>query len=94
VVTATNAPVNIALRPGANKLSFVRVDYDSHLGLWVAVTNRFRDQYVTNFTLRAQQLERTLPQPDILFTAQDIGPTPAGDQFFYGGSYRSRPRMR
>ena len=83
VVTATNAPIATALRPGVDKLSFVRVNYDSHLGLWVPVTNRFRDRFVLNFTLRTQQLERTLAQPDILFSAYDIGPTPAGDQFVF-----------
>lgn len=83
VVTTTNAPVNIALRPGPDKISFVRVDYDSQIGVWVTVTNRFRDRYVTNSTLRTQQLERALAQPDIIFSAYDIGPTAAGDQFLF-----------
>jgi hypothetical protein len=82
VVTTTNAPVATALRPGVDKVSFVRVNYDSYLGLWVTVTNRFVDRYITNSAVGTQQLERALAQPDILFSAYDLGPTPAGDQFF------------
>ncbi len=82
VVTNT-PPFNVGLRPGVDKITFVRVDYDSQVGNWVPVTNRFRDSYITNFTLRTQQLERTLAQPDILFSAYDLGPTPAGDQFIF-----------
>jgi hypothetical protein len=83
VVGTTNLAVNVALRPGVDKVTFVRVDYDSMLGSWTVITNRFVDRYVTNYALRTQQLERTLAQPDILFTAADLGPTPAGDQFVF-----------
>ena len=83
VVGGTNVAVNVALRPGVDQVTFVRVDYDSLLGSWTLITNRFVDRYITNFVLRTQQLERTLAQPDILFTAADLGPTPVGDQFLF-----------
>ncbi|MBM3878208.1 MAG: hypothetical protein FJ387_00555 [Verrucomicrobia bacterium] len=72
-IFGTNVLVNIALRPGIDKLTFVRLDNDSLTGLWLTQTNVWRDQYITNFALRSQVLQRTLARPDIVFTASDLG---------------------
>jgi hypothetical protein len=66
-------PVDPVLRPGIDKLTFVRVDYNSMVGSWVLLTNRWIDYYITNSTIHSQLLERTITQPDILFAAGDIG---------------------
>jgi hypothetical protein len=74
VVAGTNAPaVNIALRPGVDKITFVRVNFDSLVGAWVTQTNVYEDRYISNFVQRTQLVQRTLPAPDILFDAADLG---------------------
>jgi len=86
---ATNAagtnipPVVQALRPGIDKLNFIRLNFDSMVGVWNLVTNRYVDHYITNSTLRTQLLERTLTQPDILFSAGDLGVDPDGIPYIY-----------
>lgn len=73
-VVGTNVPpVNIALRPGVDKITFVRVDFDSLLGAWVTYTNVYVDRYISNSVQRTQLIQRTLPAPDILFDAADLG---------------------
>lgn len=73
-VVGTNlAAINIALRSGVDKINFARVDYDSLLGGWVALTNVYEDKYITNYTQRSQTVQRTLAAPDVLFTAADLG---------------------
>ncbi len=84
VVGGTNLPpVNIALRPGVGKVTFVRVNYDSLVGNWVAMTNVYEDRYISNFVQRTQLLQRTLAAPDILFDAADLGIAADGSPFFY-----------
>ncbi len=87
-VTGTNAlpAVGTALRPGVDKVNFVRVDYDSMLGTWSTVTNLYQDHYITNYTQRSQMLQRTLAAPDILFSAADLGISAAGTPFVYAHS--------
>jgi hypothetical protein len=68
----TNVFVNSSLRPGKDKVTFQRVNYDSLLGFFVPFTNRFTDVYVTNSTLIPQYLERALVAPDILFHVADL----------------------
>jgi hypothetical protein len=84
-VAGTNAPaVNIALRPGVDKITFVRVNYDTLVGNWVTLTNVYEDRYISNFVQRTQLIQRTLPAPDILFVAADLGINPPnGEPFFY-----------
>jgi uncharacterized membrane protein YgcG len=82
VVTTNGVPVSTALRPGVDKISFVPVSYDSLLGLWVTYTNRFEDTYITNYNSRTQQIQRFLPQPDILFSAADLGVNANGIPLF------------
>jgi hypothetical protein len=67
-----NNYVNGALRPGINKISFLRQQYDLSSGQAVPIINRFTDDYVTNNVHTTQQLERVITRPDILFTAEDL----------------------
>jgi hypothetical protein len=71
----TNAEnfVNGALRPGIEKLTFMRQDYDSILGRTTPVTNEFTDTYFTNGLARQQQVQRIITQPDFLFCATNTG---------------------
>jgi hypothetical protein len=74
--TATNAfaGVDIGLRGGMNKITFVRVNYDSVLGsAFINLTNRFVDQFKTNGVILSQVLDRQILQPDILFRVADLG---------------------
>ncbi len=82
-VGTNNLPLlSTAIRPGMDKLNFVRVDFDSLVGAWVTVTNRYTDIVITNGVRSEQVVDRVLAAPDILFTASDLGmagTTPATD---------------
>jgi hypothetical protein len=72
----TNNPfplVSQAVRPGVDKMTFVRVNYDSMVGQWNLLVNRFEDRVVTNSVMSKQTLDRTLAAPDIIFAAGDLG---------------------
>jgi len=62
-----------ALRPGVDKITFVRLDYDTIQGRFAAITNQYMDSFLTNNAIQQQTLQRVITQPDILFTAQDLG---------------------
>ena len=62
--------VTTAARPGVDKITFRRVDYDQALHRLVQpLTNLFVDRYFTNNELRSQSLQRVVEEPDILFSA-------------------------
>lgn len=82
-VTATNATVFQALRLGIDKINFTRVDFDSYTGFWVQMTNVYVDYYVTNKVVRKQLVQRALAQPDILFSAADLGLSQDGVPVFF-----------
>jgi hypothetical protein len=64
------AYVNQALRPGVDKITFVRRDFDGLLGQFFSpYTNQFTDTYISNSIVVTQQLERVITEPDILFSA-------------------------
>jgi len=65
--------VNQAIRPGVDKITFVRGNYDSLIGSFIATTNIYTDYYVSNSVLRSQTVARAILQPDFLFLAQDLG---------------------
>ena len=73
--TGTNAEsfVNGALRPGIEKLTFIRQEYDSTLGRTTPVTSGFADTYFTNGIARCQQVQRVITEPDFLFCATNTG---------------------
>lgn len=68
--------VNLALRPGIEKITFARQEYDSLSGQAVPITNQFVDTYITNETVKHQLLERVVSQPDFLFSVADLGQFP------------------
>jgi len=72
--------VNTALRPGRNRVTFHRADYDSLIGgFFIPETNRWEDTIITNFSQIPQQLERVVAAPDILFHVSDLQGGDAGD---------------
>ncbi|MBI2924591.1 MAG: hypothetical protein HYY24_02675 [Verrucomicrobia bacterium] len=75
------APVDPALRPGVDKITFRRVDYDSFLGLSPGFTNSWIDTYLTNRTIFRQRVSHGGTTPDILFAAGDLGIDVDGDPF-------------
>ena len=73
--TATNANglVDPVLRPGVDKVTFVRGEYDSILGqFFTPITYAYVDKFITNRVERSQTVIRVITVPDILFTAGDI----------------------
>ncbi|MBE0543459.1 MAG: hypothetical protein IH623_19110 [Verrucomicrobia bacterium] len=78
----TNAVVGVALRPGVDRLTFRRAEYDSVFGNFIIITNRYQDTFYTNGTRVTQTAERILVQPDILITAEDLGLTTGGTPVF------------
>jgi hypothetical protein len=69
----TNIIINIALRPGIEKINFRRVDFDSLLGSTFNFTNRWTDTVISNFSRVTQRLQEVQTQPDLLFAAGDLG---------------------
>lgn len=71
----TNATswVDLALRPGVDKVTFMRQQYSSLLGQFTPMTNQFLDSYITNGAVVQQQVERVTAQPDFLFCASEAG---------------------
>jgi hypothetical protein len=77
-----------AVRGGIDKVSFVRVNYESGVGRLLSpfITNRFSSVIVTNGIVAVEKLQRVVVQPDFVFTARDLvveGPPtqiPAGDR--------------
>ena len=70
--TNSNAIVDGALRPGVDKITFVRHPFDSSPGQFVPMTNQFMDIYMSNGAAQTQQLERIVTRPDFLFVAGDV----------------------
>lgn len=64
--------VNEALRPGVEKITFVRQAYNSLTGGFFPITNRYTDAYFDGPDLKRQEMERVTTQPDILFTAREL----------------------
>ncbi len=65
--------INMAPRPGVDKLTFVRMSWDTNRQQFTALTNVFIDTYYTNGRPRQQTLQRVITRPDILFRARDVG---------------------
>ncbi len=63
------------LRPGVNKLTFQRVNFDSILGTtFTPITNRYVDTFInpTNGRIVRQQVARAILRPDIIFAVEDV----------------------
>ena len=67
--------LDVALRPGVEKITFRRVNFDSLLGTSLNFTNRYTDVVISNFTRLRQPLEVVQTVPDIIFGAGDLGTT-------------------
>ena len=73
-IVGTNGVFATALRPGMETITFVRTDFDSLLGqTFVPITNIFTDVYISNNAAILQRVQRVTTQPDLLFTAEDLG---------------------
>ncbi len=66
-----------AYRPGVEKLTFVRHPTGPANGAFMPFTNRWTDIYLDSYGPGYQEVERVTSRPDILFTAQDLGPSTA-----------------
>lgn len=66
--------VNLAFRPGIDRIKFVRHPVDD-AGRPRKFRSVYTDTYITNGVAVRQHLERVLTQPDILFSAADLGAT-------------------
>lgn len=74
VTTNLFTGVDIALRGGLDKITYVRVNFDALLGQgFLSLTNTFGDQFWTNGVLRTQQVGRRIFRPDIVFRSADLG---------------------
>ena len=71
----TNASnfVNTALRPGVDKIVFIRQEFDMLTKQFVRFTNDFIDTYIVNDQTNRQTVRRVASQPDIVFSAEDFG---------------------
>lgn len=80
----TNAPgggvtiINQGVRPGLDKIQFMRVDMDPLLSQFTRpLVFRYTDTVMTNGVTRTQQVEKQLARPDIVLTMGDLGTWPA-----------------
>jgi hypothetical protein len=84
ILPVTCPAANVALYQGVEKISFVRRDYDSLLGRsFSPTTNFYILNSITNSTLLPQTVQRSIPAPDILFSAADLEAGPAQPPFFF-----------
>lgn len=75
----TNVIQTTGLRPGIEKITFQRVDYDSLLGQQlVPYSYYYTDLVISNYVAYPQYVQRVVTTPDILFTAGDLGVTGGG----------------
>lgn len=68
-----NSWVNGAWRPGVEKITFRPQPWDALRAKWLPSINRYTDTYLTKGAVKHQTLERTVNQPDILFSAANQG---------------------
>ncbi len=62
------------VRGGIDKIVFVRVPYDSVVGVIPGIPNvRYQDRFVVNGQIRTQTVQRVISVPDLLISAADIG---------------------
>jgi hypothetical protein len=65
--------VDVAPRPGVEKIRLVRVPADPLLETGAPLTNRWTDTYLSDGRAREQVVQRVATRPDIVFTAADLG---------------------
>jgi hypothetical protein len=64
-----------AYRPGIERITFVRHPAGLLSGEFLPFTNHWTDIYYSGDSPAYQPVERVTTRPDIVFTAQDLGPT-------------------
>jgi len=64
--------INGAVRPGMDKISFVRHPQGPTPGQFLPMTNNFTDTYFANGEAKQQDLQRIIAQPDVLFSVSDV----------------------
>lgn len=70
---ASNSFVKWALRPGIEKLTFVRQDYDALLDrAYAPLTNQYLDSFIVNGQLHTQPVERVVTEPDFVFSVAEV----------------------
>jgi hypothetical protein len=69
--------VNLAFRPGVDKVTFMPQPTDPVTGAFLPSTNQFTDTYITNSMAMRQLLARVTIRPDFLFSATDMVVTAA-----------------
>ena len=74
--------VDQAIRPGVDKVNFVRGQYDSIIGSFIAITNVWTDTYISNGVARSQSVQRAIIAPDIVLQVEDLGIDPEGIPIF------------
>lgn len=72
VDSGTSSVVNIALRGGVEKLTFMRLPLNGQSNRFACVTNVFEDVYFRSNVACTQLVQRVVSQPDILFAAEDM----------------------
>lgn len=77
-VTASSNLVVTAVRPGIDKLTLRRADFDSLLGSFFTNVVSYNDVFISNSVPSQQQVQRVLTAPDIVFSAGDVGVNAAG----------------
>lgn len=71
---STNALRVQGIRPGVNKITFKRVNFDSIIGQgFVPITNLYTDTLISNSVTVIQPLQRRVTVPDLIFVAEDLG---------------------
>ncbi len=64
----------VAIRPGIDKLTFVKVDFDSLIGqAFVPITNQYNTTFITNSVEVPQTVRRIISQPDVILVSEDLG---------------------
>jgi hypothetical protein len=64
--------VDVAPRPGVDKITFTRMQWDANRSGFATITNVFTDTYLSNGVPLQQTLQRVLDRPDITFRARDL----------------------
>jgi hypothetical protein len=92
----TNArpTIGVAPRPGVDKITFTRVNWDSNRLSFVRMTNVFVDVYHSNGVVLTQRLQRIIDRPDITFRAQPLGFTVVENAPYGEGFYITAPPYR
>lgn len=73
IKSVTCPPSSPGLQGGVERIRFVRRDYDSLIGnFFHPVTNTYAIPHLTNNTVVNRTIRRTVTEPDILFSAEDL----------------------